>query len=1124
MFRRNSSKRLSRSKSTSSVHSKHESIDPEVARKHAHAAATLAYARAEERKSTDLGHSGIKSRQSTSSQTERQSISRQHTGSSDNGEKVVKRQLSVRFAGPNAVQWGQPIGPRTTNNPLQRKASLETLRGVAITTNAPVPAAYRPPSRSSSIGKASIGKTTAESFVAALAAYDEHYAREQDIITTPSSYRRLKKSKSMFSPGQAPRVFYTNETPDGPASSYLRRNNSISESRTPQSQHTPLRAPKSMSFLRSGRQRNDEAVQMARDRFFHQAAQTRLREQPSFLFKNKAQRQEKPFRKSVRSSSGNSESVASANQNTSLKEPSLRDKARKASKTIKSKLKKVFGLIKEEPVVIPNQQVDAHETHVRENACDPCGSIRAQDPFSDIPYPDETALSRVASRNPSIRIHGSSEQLRSHAGSVRSLRSQHSLDEASRVTSWTSTAANTVSSQGLRAQADRELQRLSIINENGTHISSSSFRRAPLSNQFSAYPKVPPNRNNGYAPPPVPAPVSSARVYSALMKRLDENSPSNNHTASRKGSVDSLNTPRHIPRRSSSFQNCYGRPAPATIRHVPQEEGSVAGRSQNSLDHDHQWVKHDSIHSARAEDIFGYTGTHVHQWVPADSLREARMRNEDDVFSPKLPYEEHDVPHMDQHRGRAYSNASTVAISRQPSTKTSFYTAREDEGLTPQEIAIRNEPVVLETRAHLRESRSTFFGGSQFHVTQTTSPFRRAKVGEYDPAVVTGESPVKTLASPTKDSAQRKLEDVDESGNDEHKSQAYSESLYSRTTSGQTPGAANSSSSLLANNEPTFNETSQDATPGDVIIIDRTTYRPSMHSNSHRVTTSHGSTEWKSWMSSEVAKLERAKENKPNGSYVNYALPTMPKSFPGGHVRESAQIDDEDTEISQRRTGSAKQPLGILQQNLNIQPLPLRPILKRQSQVSLFENGSNGCTPPVPVPPPPPIPARSPLRATQSKASLRSNATVIAPKSTTGSIMSERNLLHKRNSTATLRSIKSVETPAKLVKMPNRRAATLNSRSPGLAAAVDKQFGSISSGSRTSKHSANRYNENVNSGRNDDDDLYGVEGAGLMGPEANGELSERAAQAIGSQRMVEMFLNSRRRRIAGGSEDSGAFL
>lgn len=54
-----------------------------------------------------------------------------------------------------------------------------------------------------------------------------------------------------------------------------------------------------------------------------------------------------------------------------------------------------------------------------------------------------------------------------------------------------------------------------------------------------------------------------------------------------------------------------------------------------------------------------------------------------------------------------------------------------------------------------------------------------------------------------------------------------------------------------------------------------------------------------------------------------------------------------------------------------------------------------------------------------------------------------------------------------------------------------------------------------------DDDIYDVEGTGLMGPD-RGELSEKDAQAMGSQRMVEMFLSSRRKRIAsGGSENDG---
>ncbi len=43
-----------------------------------------------------------------------------------------------------------------------------------------------------------------------------------------------------------------------------------------------------------------------------------------------------------------------------------------------------------------------------------------------------------------------------------------------------------------------------------------------------------------------------------------------------------------------------------------------------------------------------------------------------------------------------------------------------------------------------------------------------------------------------------------------------------------------------------------------------------------------------------------------------------------------------------------------------------------------------------------------------------------------------------------------------------------------------------------------------------------------MGPRTSTE--ESRVQALGSQRMVEMFLNSRRRRIAGGSEENGGIF
>ncbi|KAH6705168.1 hypothetical protein BKA61DRAFT_559427 [Leptodontidium sp. MPI-SDFR-AT-0119] len=1130
MHRRNSSKGLDRRKSTSSVQSKHESIDPELARHQAHTAATLAFTRARERKSADMGHSGggvSRSNTSNVKQPDRYA-SAQQTETTDNGDRPgIRRQHSVRFVGPTGIQRSQSLGTRATQNPLQKKLSNATLRPMAITTNAPVPAAYRPPSRSSSIGKASIRGGTADQYVTG-DAFDEYYTREDDIASTPSSYRRIRRSKSMFSPLKAPNVFYTNGTPDRPESSYVGSRTAASYSQTPSTQpkHTILRAPKSMSFLRGRRDhaqtdRNDTAVQLARDRFFRDAEQQRLREQPSFLFRAKAQKQEKPFRRSVRTSSANSYGlpVASSNQAITPKESGLKDVARKASKTIRNKLKRVFGRSSkdDEPVTIPNQQVDARETHVRKYNGD---SKAAEDTFSNIPHPDQASLSRVASRVPILHSATSNQHLRSNAGSIKSFES----DDKSRVTSWTSAGANTVTVPPTKAQLEREQhQRLSIINEVGSHVPSSSFTRSRLANQFSAYPVVHrPSKSAGHIPAPA---VDSARVYSALMKRLDENSPKAKLEATHKPSVES-----------------FAMPSQYIIDHSPATIRQVAPSSRNtssSGSHDH----FDQSHQAQV-DGYRYVGPYTQQWVTAEPSREMQ-RHADDVFSPKVgSIGKENIP-MGQ-TGRSLKKPSPAAISYQGSSRGSYRMVPEVPSLTPQEVAKRNEPVVQGPKI-LREARSTFFGGgSSYTISRTASPFRRAMTeSDYNPVILPAHIPLPTHVAPIKNPLYQASESSTsrEMVNElQVQEKAYSESMYSRTTSGQTPIAANSSISLALDREipdmPFYNASG----PGDVVIIDRTTYRPTIPSGSgHRATSSASSVEWKKWMSSEVAKLERVKEN-TNTSYVNYALPTMPKSFQIGHVREAAQINDDDADVPQTKNVTVKQPLGIVQQqNPNIQTVPvLRPILKNRSTVSLVENteSANNFVPsiPIPPPPPPPIPPPSPIRPMQSKSSLRSVGTVntirtiSAPNSAIKqSSMSGRNLLHKRNPSqttlgSTKASIRSVETPAKLVKR-NGRPSTSNSASPGsgLNRAVERQFGSTSTNSRyRTPGSAGPGTAGTERFRDAEEDVYGVDGAGFLGPRVS--VTEGEAQAMGSKKMVDLFLSSRRKRMVSESEQSGVFI
>ena len=183
---------------------------------------------------------------------------------------------------------------------------------------------------------------------------------------------------------------------------------------------------------------------------------------------------------------------------------------------------------------------------------------------------DTATISRVASWQPSVHTVASSQQLKSCNGSVRSQRSDGS--GKSRVTSWTGTVDNTVTSR--HAQAEREAQRLSIIQENGTHVSSASFARLGVFNQFSAYPMCHRPRSAQKCGGTRPGQVDSQKVYSALMKRLDENSPKAKLETQSILSGEKSGSAMRIPPRSTSVSSRHssrGTRTPATIRHVQDD-------------------------------------------------------------------------------------------------------------------------------------------------------------------------------------------------------------------------------------------------------------------------------------------------------------------------------------------------------------------------------------------------------------------------------------------------------------------------------------------------------------------------------------------------------------------------
>lgn len=1098
MLRRERSNRLNHRKSTSSVHSTQESINPEVAHHHAHTAAMVAFTRAQQRSSAESGPNGssLSRSNATSHNSSNTQSSAQHTGTQDTS-RAIRRQQSVRFVGPNSLERRESVATRVTQPSIQphtlhHQLSTATLRPIAMTTSAPVPAIYRPPSRSSSIGKASISKASiskvAETLIAANV-FKEYYTQEDDVASTPSSYRRIRRSKSMFSPAKAPSIYYTN-------GSYTNGspNRRQSFSSPPQNANSPsntlpptieypkaaLRAPKSMSFLRSRRtqsadqrlaqdrflhtiesaeQRNEVAVQQARDRFFHNSHQQRLREQPSFLFKARAKRQEKPFRKSVRSTSSGDYGMPASSPNSSegksssLKAAALKEAARKATEKVKNKFRRVFGRSKDEPVVIPNQQVEASKTHVRKYNGDSTPMQQSFENFSEtftnIPHPDSSSLSRVASRIPSIHTATSNQQLRSHAGSVKSFKSDQS-DDKSRISSM-----NTIQHTP-KTPVVRDHHRLSVINEIGTHKPSSSFDRKKYTymNQCSAYPRLTiPEESKIPPPPPVPInhpqfsdpladPISEdrARLAEVLMQQLNATRPEAILEKKRRSSEESQEEARksfeayieatekarkkgvpavqntskenmfrikaaeianeeslsHVKpsrMRSNSVTSSRENRTPATIRCVPPSMSSQGAQSVSSFN---QWSAADSTQSSGGNSAIRTRAVSEMSRKSAD-----QVQGSDDVFSPKLRNNKENFPITNQSiqstanlspkrmhiTDQMAQNAATMSPKRnsfEGDTQAYLDLPTDPCGASPQKIANHNERVI-------REGRSTFFGGSTYTISRKTSPFRLAMAeSSRNTSINSTEAPMPSGAPPMKNplylgpSPAPYVSMADIAAQLRKVSSAYSESVYSRTTGGGTNpnyNPADSAISLALFNADVPEIPVRSMTPGDAVIVERAVYQPTRSRDvGHRVTSSTGclaSPEWKRWMSSEVAKFERVKENNKTPTYVNYALPTMPKSFhTRGHVREAAQInDDEDVEVNAglQQSVIVKQPLGLIApKSTNIQAAPLKPILKKPSVVS-FKDITD-----IPIAPPlhPPIPPRSPLRR---KASLRSVASAPTP-------------------------------------------------------------------------------------------------------------------------------------------------
>lgn len=334
----------------------------------------------------------------------------------------------------------------------------------------------------------------------------------------PSSYRRLRKAKSMFSTGQRSTHLSFGTSPK------LCRDPHDAD---PSPRHElPRTLRPSISFMRANKTRTvrhaksqDAAIHLARHQFLEEANASQPRRSSFFTRRT---REHKPFRKTFRIASGTGIGGESPEQPLHRR---ARSKSRTFSASIKQGLKRVFGLSK-----LVDQQSDFKPADASNDLVDPVLDYQ-QPPAVDHELQNYAAVPPL----PTMRSSPSHDS---------------PCTSASRVTSWAdSSVPNTVVA---RKSAHR--QSLSLIEEHGDL--NKELPRLPVNaarddRLFSGRESA--RRLDGV--------VNSQDLYTALMQQIRQNA-----VHSSDGGIHFGTVPEHrvIPERTSS---AYSR-SRVSIRHI----------------------------------------------------------------------------------------------------------------------------------------------------------------------------------------------------------------------------------------------------------------------------------------------------------------------------------------------------------------------------------------------------------------------------------------------------------------------------------------------------------------------------------------------------------------------------
>lgn len=774
---RQNSRTLRQQKSTSSVLSSLDRLDPSISQHQAQMAAKYAFALAQKRSSTDQGfHAGYT--ESYVSGTETTSQSQKSHLDGPGLTKSVSQRQNIQFTRSDAARTYTSRIMEDASNQLFSEESVATSRQ-NIVTKMPPKAVHHPSANSASVESSSHLRASKD-YLSTLARCDVFCTPEDDIASIPSSYRRLPRPKSMVFPAISRTSISNSNGSDGHYTD-LRRGLSLRTLRTPGSHNGLMRQYISSTPVTQGM--TPTTIQMAQEQFLDQIEKRQLKEQTSFLSNDRRQTREKPFRKTLRGSMSYSKSAGITPDNDARsKDQAFRDKARKISETIRNKLSRLFR--RSRGYIAPIQGQEAV------SAAPVSEDLYENIAYKGVNYRVRSHENPMVSSMPTSNNHYPclfDEQLQSSSASETSSANDKENEE-SRITSWGSTIVSSTIEQGSQIDVQREKQ-LQISGNRETHSTTASSHQQTTNKPTLADTSLlRPVARNHQLSNQLSTPIDSARVYSALMRRLN-------------------------------------------------------GKLTKEIDH--------SAEDTRIE------GTGDAKAIPA--LR-SLVDYQSDVQKDFVPVTMQDIPRS--------------APSSMEAVKRGF-------PLSPQDIAALNEKDSSTLGLYVN---TTLPRSIDLYTYRNSSPV----LGESLDARAVREKATDDAALSSNLTSQ-----------DADTKESYTESIYSRTTSGQTPEQEEVTAQIVIDDDTHQGMPLPQPATGAAIITSRTLYRPKCPNTVRNRNSPHNSNEWRQWVSSEMSKIEGL-----NNDAIHPYRDTKPTA--SGHIREGSQINNEDGVVQLASTPTAE--------------------------------------------------------------------------------------------------------------------------------------------------------------------------------------------------------------------------